>query len=614
MADEELIVPYADPASSGEIPDEQPLVDPYKALPSSGSKSEETWLDISDRWAQGLSSNILSGLTIGFSKHLPNIPEESQQNIAQFNEEHPVVAGVSEVAGAVGTGALGAKAIATKAPAVSAWITSKIPGWAQMAGIGTVEGGIYAANTAKSGERLEAGAQGAAIGGVAGPVGGGLLKLGGKIFTGISSVIQRILANTPDQQAKRILEAAIKNNELTPEFIQAELDRLGPKAVLADTDESLARVARGTTALDQKSHGIAENFLEGRQIGQQGRLLDAAGPDAFDPEDFARRYSQWSRSRIKDADKFYDEAYAANLEATDNLLEIMNRPSVQKAFAGARKILAEENVPVTDVRIFDAVKRIIDDDIGVAIRQGQLNKVRLLTKTKNAMLAEIDEQVPSYKAARNTFAGEAQLKDAAEMGYEVVTKKKDLWILEEAITAMGDSEKFMFRQGALRGLVDKLDSTAETRNVAQKLIESKRARQVLKMVFPDEASFDDFLAVAEAESRFSMTRGTVRGGSPTSRIDEDKAALQTAASVSSAVSQEANALSMALRLFKELGFTDVSPETLGIVTKALFSGNTDLLNRAAARGVTVAELTKTIAAASSGAAGAVSAIDKDDDQ
>jgi len=578
------------------------------------TKSEETWLDISDRWSQGLSSNILSGLTLGFSKHLPNIPEESQENIAKFNEDNPGVALTSEIAGGVASGVGIAKAIPAIAPKASAWITSKVPGWAQMSAIGATETGIYAANAAQTGERIRAGTEGAAVGAVGGPLGGYIIKLGGTVFRGISGVIKRMIANTPEQQAKRILESAIKNNDLSPEFIQSELDRLGPSAVLADVDESLARVARGSTAMDQKSHGIAESFLEGRQKGQQGRLLESAGPDAFDPEDFAQRYSQWSRQRIEGADKFYNEAYSANLEATDTLLEIMNRPSVQKAFTKARSVLAEENVPVTDVRIFDAVKRIIDDDIGKAIRSGQRNRVRLLTKTKNEMLAEIDAQVPSYKQARNLFAGEAQLRDAAEMGYEVVTKKKDLWILEEAIEAMGDSEKHMFRQGALRGLVDKLDSTAETRNAAQKLIESKRARHILKMVFPDENTFNDFLAVAEAESQFARTRATVRGGSPTSRIDEDKAALQSAASIGAAVAKEANALSMALKLFKELGFSDVSPETLGIVTKTLFSGDTQLLNRAAARGVTIDELTRNISAVSGASVGIASVKDKAEDE
>jgi len=50
MADEELIVPYADPASSGEIPDNQPLVDPYAADDGSGitSESEKVFLSIFD--------------------------------------------------------------------------------------------------------------------------------------------------------------------------------------------------------------------------------------------------------------------------------------------------------------------------------------------------------------------------------------------------------------------------------------------------------------------------------------------------------------------------------------------------------------------------------------
>jgi hypothetical protein len=558
-------------------------------------KSEETFREISNRWSQGLAHKMLRGVTFGFSEHLPGIPEKTQQNIAQFEEEHPVMSGAAEVGGALTTGVTGAKSVAKYTPQVSQWIARKVPAWAQMAIGGGVGTGVYSANIAEEGQRLVAGAKGAALGAVAGPVLGVAMRMAAAVGKGVWSAIKRMLANTSERQAERILRNAIDAEDMSPEFIQKQLDELGEEAVLADVSEGLARTARGAAAIDHSAHGVASSYLKKRQAGQVGRLTEAAGGEGFDPVNFARGFSRWMTSRKTQAGDAYEEAYAASLEATEGLVHLMSRPSVKRAMDIAAKNVAEEGGSASDVRFFQAVKEELDDWIGEALRSGRSNEARRLTATKNALLAEIDDQVPVYKEARNIFAGEKQLKDAAEMGYDVVSKpSKDLWIVEVAIDAMSESEQHAFRQGALRGVVDKLDKTRQGRNIAETMIDSNRAKQVLRMIFKDEESFERFVNTANAESTFSQTKNVVTGGSPTSRIDEDKAAVTAASSVASAARSGGDTVALALRLFKELGVSKPTPEALKIVNETLFSRYSGVATRAAQRPTQTPHLVKTL--------------------
>jgi len=561
-----------------ELPDTNPFLD-LPMAPEDGETeiaSEAAWYSAKNlnKISQGMSNRMLRGLTIGTSALLPDPSEEVQQNIAEFDEEHPIVGTVAEIVPAIAQGYGVIKGAQVLAPNVMKYVATKLPTWAQASIFGTVEGATYGASTAEEGETLKGGTVGAGLGAIAGPVGTAFAKIGGAVWNGLSTAIKTILADTPHAQAIRIIRSAIEAEDLSPEFIQAELKRLGPEARLVDVSEGLTRSARGAAALDIRSHGIADGFLNERQAGQVMRLAEAAGGEGFDPVNFAKSYAKWMASKNTAAGPLYKAAYESGLSATPRMEVLMKRPSIQAAMKKAANIVVEEGGGSGHVRFFDAVKRELDDRIGAAMRKGKKDEARRLINTKNALLEEIDAQVPDYKAARNMFAGEAQLKSAAEMGYETVSRgNKDLWVIEEALAQMGESEQHAFRLGALRGIIDKLDKVANTRNAAQKLIESNRAKQLLRIVFPDDEAAENFIRTAEAESTFSRTKNTITGGSPTSRIDEDKRILEEGVSAGSALLHGSDPITLATKFFKALGIGKPDPDALNVVAEMLFSRN-----------------------------------------
>lgn len=382
----------------------------------------------------------------------------------------------------------------------------------------------------------------------------------------------RDIADTPDKKARRLVAEALERDGLTPDEAVAKLQALGPNARLADLGENLSGLARAATAKPGPARTKAKDFLEERQSGQTDRLINTAGLGNV------REFKQWFASTVKDrqskAAPLYKEAYDAPLDLTSPQMQaLMKRPTMRSALNDAVKILKDEGGGTGHVRVMDAAKRNLDDRIGSAIRGGKREEARRLSMMKRELVDEIDRQVPAYKQARDTYAGEASMRDAAQTGRNIMTRKMDLDEVELVVQAMGEGERRMFQAGVLRGLVDKLEGTATGRNAAGKLIESPRAREVLRIAFPDEAAFNTLFRAAEAESQFSKTRGFVRGGSPTARIQAEGASLGDTASALSAMAR-GDILGTTRGVLKHLGIGRVSDKTLGRVGELLFDRTT----------------------------------------
>ena len=533
------------------------------------SKFAATIMGINQGVTFGFADEIAAGLAAlakspfseqSFGEIFDEQLEVERANLRAANEQFPKTSTGATVAGGVVGGGKFAKGASA--------LLDKIPRLPRLISIGATEGGLFGAGTAED-DKLTGAAKGAAIGAVATPVASGAATALGRGVTKIGKPIVRAATNTPNRQAERIVAKAIDADELGPVSVRAELARLGPQGTLADLGENLSGLARGATAKPGRARTTAANLLRGRQATQKTRLLEAAGVD-FDIDDFKRSFNAAMRNRESSAARFYDEAYSTPLRATPEIQALLKRPTMQAALKKATKILQDEGGGSGHVRILDAAKQELDDQIGKALRQGKRNTARRLIGMKNQLLDEIDTQVPAYKQAREIFSNEASLRDSANLGRSILGSRINLDDAEIAISAMTTGERHAFQLGAIRGFIDKLESTPESRNVAQKLIESPRARELLRVAFPNTTSLNRFLQTARAESQFSFTKNRVLGGSPTARITEEVTDLSKEAGIASALRSN-DPLSIGVQFLKSIGMGDVSEETLEQVSRILFS-------------------------------------------
>lgn len=494
-----------------------------------------------------------------------------EANLAATRSRYPKLSTAAEIGGALTSGVGLLRAL----PAATGML-QRIPPLLRSAGIGATQGAVYGAGAANtSGDsRLGGSAKGAAIGAIAAPAADlGARGLGWLVRAG-SNVLGRMGANTPARQAERVIGQAMQADELGEASIREELERLGPRATIADLGENLSGLARAVTAKSSNARSLAAGLLNDRQTTQQATILRAAGMASDKLDDFKTAFSTFVNQRSSAAAPLYDEAYQAPLTITDKLRALVQRPSVNAALRRATNIVKDEGQYKGQLQLFDAVKQDLDDQIGVALRGGERNAARRLTLLKRELLSELDSQVPVYAQARELFSGEAALRDAASLGRSMLTTRVDLDAAEMAVGAMTQGERQSFQMGALRGMIDKLEATPANRNVAGRLIESTRAKEILRLAFPNAEAFKKFVQTAEAESQFAFTRGRVLGGSPTARIMEEVKNLESGAGVLSQLAQGRDFTAVGIQFLAKLGLgKDVSPETLNELAKVLFNRN-----------------------------------------
>lgn len=531
--------------------------------------------------------------------------DEARGRLKTAEEKHPWLTLSGEIPGGLPTG-LGLYKAGTA-------ILKNAPRLARLMGIGAVEGGIYGSGVAGEGGKGEGAIRGAGYGAALGPAGAGIAHVGGKAVNLISPVFKNIF-QTPKAEARRIVLQALERDQVTPAQAEQIMKELGSSAVLADIlGGNVQGVARAVTGRPGKAKSISEKLLHGRQQGQQSRIIQAAGVDPNEVGTFRMNITQIIQNRKTQAAPYYRKAYETPLDpaqirtftitagdgteqqvstSLNELLEVIPKSfnkRAKKLMRGDTELLEEirkrfpdtpagraaamkefQNPGTNSLRFYDYLKRAIDENIGLQIRKGAKEEVRNLMGQKNRLLGYLDEASPDYRTGREMFAGEANIRGAVEYGRSLMSNKVDLSEAELAIEAMSVGERVLFRQGVIRGLIDKLESSPEMGNFAKNLIATKRMKELLRHAFPDQATFTKFIKTAMAESRFSYSRNHMTGGSPTAPRLAEAADLQKEVAVGQSL-QSGDPFKIGLTVLRFLGGSDVSEDTLEATARILFS-------------------------------------------
>ena len=209
--------------------------------------------------------------------------------------------------------------------------------------------------------------------------------------------------------------------------------------------------------------------------------------------------------------------------AKTNLAGLIQDPVMQDYIKQVRQGVSGrqlKNLPDTDIRVLDAVKKTIDQDIEGAKSplKPQKYQAKLLTDFKNELVDNVDRIAPEYKEARRLAGDSLSLMEAQE-----TAKKNILQNRPEDLKAMFDSYTPAEKEAALVGVRDayleKIEKAASSdrSNVALKVFsdnETNIGRQKLKAILPPE-KYKQLMARIDPLVKEGKNLNAVAGGSQT---------------------------------------------------------------------------------------------------
>lgn len=419
--------------------------------------------------------------------------QREREALKQYREREPGKAFAYELGGGLLTGGAGASRLAgTKG------IASLSP-VKQAATIGAAEGATYGALSADPDSR----GLGAATGAATGALGGGALQAAGNVAKPLLAPMGRRLREAaignPQRDARNFLAAGLERegigsiDEIIPDARGSDM------ATLADLSQSARGMLEGlVTDVDSREvRKLAKETLQKRNRQNQSRLFSLIDEDLGTANmSFSETVERLKNVRKESAGPLYKAAGQKPLKMTKYMQTIMDPntgvPEVVDAVSTANRRLATKRAAgdiVTNIDLIDETKRIMDDQIRKMYRDGQNNRARDLVRVKNRILDDVDNQIPEYKAARNAYAGDTDLINAAELGTKIL--RSDVDYMDDMLRTMSDSEKGMFRVGAKKAIREKLMQAREGTNAVNR-IASEINLDRMKRAFPSERQFNQF--------------------------------------------------------------------------------------------------------------------------
>lgn len=450
--------------------------------------------------------------------------QREQERLEQFREQSPGQAFAAEMAGGLLTGAAGAGRL------FGSQALSGLSPVAKTALAGGIEGAVYGGLSGKPGERLESAGIGGLAGAVGAPIVSGVSNVAANLAAPVARRVRNAIVGGPASDAQQYLAAGLGREgieslgKITPTGRGAEM------ATLADLSQAGRGMLEGLVS-DPDSREIrrlAKETLTARNQYQQSRLFDLVDEDLGTVgRTFRETIDALKQSRAKKAAPLYREAGRKPLEMTPYMKAVMHPdrgvPEVTDALRQAQRQVATRRATgdeITNIDVIDEMKRVLDDDIKALYRQGKNNRARDLVVVKNKILQDVDNQIPEYKAARNVYAGDSELLEAAELGTRIL--KSDVDYLDDMLRTMSQSEKGMFRVGAKKAIREKMMQARQGTNAINR-ISSEINLDRMKRAFPDESSFNRFKDDLDFESRIFETERVLYNSMTALRQAEQKA-------------------------------------------------------------------------------------------
>jgi hypothetical protein len=367
---------------------------------------------------------------------------------------------------------------------------------------------------------------------------------------------------------------AMRQAKVDPRDVQVQMaqDRaMGVPSVMANANPALRDLAEAVAQRSGAGSNLIEKKLTTQKLGARDRVK-AQTTAALKPVDYYGLEDNLTAQLRNNARGLYEKAYAHGDVDDPRIVEVLKNPQFKAFFDKARSIADTEAqtaklkgedplkfalpeiykpsgkfdasgaeildlVKLPDVRTLDYIKRGIDATIDSGFRGKGMStaEASALRDLRKQFVNAIDENVPDYKFARKTYAGDLETLDALRMGREEF-KDLDPEQVKKMIDAMGSGEKDAFRTGVARYIYGTIGKQSNEPNMAQRIIGPDDMQKKLAMLFDNPAEFDLYKAALMRESQLYKESNKILGGAQTAKrldlkasLDEDTGMIESAA-------------------------------------------------------------------------------------
>jgi hypothetical protein len=501
----------------------------------------------------GFGRAALQGLTMGFSDEAEaqlrasrgegryeDILAGIRQAKQRFEEEYPIGSTMAEIGGSVPTmlaGGLGAARLASRVPEIARRMSPLTTGITGATATGGLTGAVTGAGQAEPGQRMAGAAVGGAVGTALGPAGQVATSVGGRAVSRGLEVGKSTLGLDATKQFQRRADEkllqALRRDGLSPQDAANRLQTIQASGYKPETIvEAGGKNTRALADLVSKYPGasqLAEELAEERMAGQAGRVISdfervfGRRESALDvADDVIRRRDVASAPLYKQA---YQEGGVISDPRIDDLMKLS---SFKDAYKTARELAEFDgvNLPANvddlkrmggfDLRTLDYIKRGLDDVLFVKASPlaGTGKQVVGRLKEKRREFVDILDEVgpPSYRQARQAFAGPTEVREAIEAGQQFTRLSPNQ--LERDFAKLTPAEKEGFQLGVLESVRTNIEKGADGSDVLRKVWASPEKRKQLQIILGNE-QFRDLSNSLAREKIIRRTDVTMTRGSQT---------------------------------------------------------------------------------------------------
>lgn len=294
----------------------------------------------------------------------------------------------------------------------------------------------------------------------------------------------------------------------------------GVRDVGGDVLSSIGNTVKGRPGLVNNSGGkqiddliIAAQeagYFPGRNLDQgdipsQREFLDALADDVSGRRVFTGAGADDAVSQ-QGFDQAAEELIAMGVDPRAPKAEL-----IRQVEAAAGEGVSTETAPT--IEVLDRAKGYMDDRIGALLRQGKKREAGDIIAAKKALVDRIDELNPTYRTARQMWAGTAEIEDAMEIGRKFTRPSYRADELISDLAKMNESQREFHKVAVAEELEALIEKTRDNSNSAR-FVQTEQMRAKLRALFADAPEDGEkFVKLIEKSAEQFTRRAFVDPGS-----------------------------------------------------------------------------------------------------